>query len=148
MTPRAGFTAYLIDPEQRTIEPVNLTQQPTALDEIYRHLGCRTISAVTLNARDNVYVDDEGLINGPVYQFFGLKGVGQPIAGRGLVVGIDGDGNDIAPQTSLDALKARVVFIERLFADLWKVTEANRPDKPAQRLMPLKRLCAQLGAEG
>lgn len=101
-TPRAGFTAYLIDPEQRTVAPVTLTQQPTALQEIYRHLDCQIISSAHLDDGDTIYVDDEGLLGGPVMQFFGIKGVGQPLAGRGLVVGIDADGNDVAPSIAFD----------------------------------------------
>ena len=142
--PHSGgsIAAFLIDPDKRTIEPVTLTRKPNALAEIYELLGCKTITVVHLDDHNAVYVDDESLLSGPVYQFFGVKGIGQPLAGRGLVVGIDEDGNDASPKQNLDQLRARLVFIERLYRDLWSVAPASNPRMG--ELMPLDDLTAQM----
>lgn len=142
--PNSGVTipAFLIDPSERTIEPVTLTRKPTALAEIYELLGCQTITIVHLDNHDAIYVDDESLLGGTVYQFFGVKGVGQPLAGRGLVIGVDQDGHDTAPKQTLDQLRARLVFIERLYRDLWSVAPASNPRMG--ELMPLDDLTAQM----
>lgn len=123
--PRATIPAYLINPETKTIEAVSIDASKEHLPQIYVHLGCTLITTAPVAGGDTVYVDDEGLIKGPVYQFFGLQGYPQPLAGRGLVMGSDGEGNDAAPALSLDEVKARLYFIERLTRDLWSIRQAG-----------------------
>ena len=122
-----GIAAYLIDPSTQTIEPVTLTRKPTPLAELYQLLGCKLVTAVPIDEHDSIYVDDEGLINGPVRQFFGIRGNGQPLAGRGLVLGIDDDGNDASARITLSELRRRIVFIERLLPDFYHVEGAEAP---------------------
>ena len=95
------------------------------LQDIYKLLDCQIITAVPFGP-DSVYCDDEGLTKEPVYQFFGIKGVAQPLAGRGLVIGLDADGNDATPSMTLEDVQAQTFFVERLFRDLWGVREAER----------------------
>lgn len=124
--PQGAITAYLIDPARRTIAAVDLPGGPQHLQDIYTKLQCNLITSVPLGPQDTVYCDDEGLLHGPVYQFFGVRGVAQPIAGCGLVVGLDDDGNDTTPALSLEEVRERVYFIERLTRDLWSLRAATR----------------------
>lgn len=142
---QGAFTAYLINPETRTIEPVAMTGGADNLQDIYRLLACDIITAAHLDAHDAIYCDDEGLTHGPVYQFFGVKGYPQPLAGRGLIVGIDAEGHDCAPRISLADIKARTYFIERLFKDLWGLRHAERLN--ACEIAPLAHIEATLSGE-
>lgn len=138
------IAAYLIDPNQRSIEPVTvtLTQRPDPLSEIYALLGCRLIASVPLAGSDVIYVDDEGLINRAVCEYFGVQGIGQPLAGRGLVVGTDNEGEDADVETSLDDIKQRVTFIEHLTDDMWVAALASQPT--VTQMLRLDQLTANL----
>lgn len=125
-TRQGAFTAYLIIPETRSIEAVEMRGGSDHLQDIYRLLDCQLITTAALDEHDTIYCDDEGLLHGPVYQFFGVSGNPQPLAGRGLVVGLDADGNDCAPRLSLAEVKERTYFIERLFKDLWGLRRATQ----------------------
>ena len=139
---QGAFTAYLINPETRSIEAVEMTGGADHLQDIYKLLDCDLITTAHLDAHDAIYCDDEGLMHGPVYQFFGIKGYPQPIAGRGLVVGVDAEGNDCAPRLSLADIKARTYFIERLFKDLWGLRHAEHLN--ACEIAPLAHIEATL----
>ena len=66
---------------------------------------CITASCAPLQgAGDLICVDGNGLLKGPVYQFFGVKGYPQPLAGRGLVLGTDDEGDRVSPETTLEWL--------------------------------------------
>lgn len=68
------------------------------------------IDAVYLNeASDCVYVDDNGLFAN-AGRFFLWKGYPQPLAGRGLIVGTDDEGNTVAPRMTLDEARAHILL--------------------------------------
>jgi len=118
---------------------------PDHLQQIYKLLGCQLITPAALSDHDSIYCDDEGLIKGPVYQFFGVRGYPQPLAGRGLVVGIDDDGNDEAPRLTLEEVKARTYFIERLTKDAWSMRGATTPN--CMEIGHLQHVVTALGGE-
>lgn len=61
------------------------------------HDPVRWFTAVQLNrAGDTVYVDDEGLFN--VSHFMFIKSYPQPLAGCGLILGTDKEGNSTSPK--------------------------------------------------
>jgi len=122
---QGAITAYLIDPARRTIEAVELPGGPDHLQDIYRHINCRLITTLPLGF-DTIYCDDEGLLNGPVCQFFGVSGGSQLIAGRGLVVGFDPNGFDAAPCATIDMVRAQTFFVERISRDLWALLHPKR----------------------
>jgi hypothetical protein len=101
--------AYLIDPKTETVEQVDYDGNYRS---IYKLLGIgnNPFTVVRLGPdRDVVFVDDEGLLNDPRYFFF-VSGYHHPLAGRGLVLGTDADGDSISPAMTLDELRARVTF--------------------------------------
>lgn len=113
--------AYLIDPAHQTVTAVDFTGN---LDSIYRLIDARPVTAIPLHKIDDegeadcVYIDDEGLLrqfegeDGTLHghrDFFELAN-GHFIAGRGLVVGVDSEGEDIEPTSTLDEVRAIVRF--------------------------------------
>ncbi len=99
--------AFLIDPKERTVTEVDHDGDYKTVCAL---LGCPRIDAAGINDKgDVIYVDDEGLfVEDPA--FFMYKGFPTPMAGKGLVVGTDEEGADIAPSVDMDHLMTTVFF--------------------------------------
>jgi hypothetical protein len=115
--------AYLINPNDRKITEVDYTGDYT---NIYTHIGADTFDVARFGESDCVYVDDEGLIKGPVYQFFAIHGHPQPLAGKGLVLGTDAEGESVTPSCTLAWLKANVYWIESLGPKMFGITKGRK----------------------
>lgn len=126
-TLQSPVTGYLINPEHQTIEAVSLKGGGHHLDDIQRLLDCRIITLAPLDGTDGIYCDDEGLLRNDVQHFFGVRGRAEPIAGRGLVLGVDGDGFDTSPSFTLEALRERVCFVQPYAGGFWSRQWANAP---------------------
>jgi hypothetical protein len=103
--------AILINSDTGKIADVQIEQG--SLQDLYRVIGCKTIEAVrtrVLQGRDVLYVDEEGLLHEPTL-FFKIDGYAQPLAGNGLVVGINAAGDDVSAKTPLDVIKKSVQFM-------------------------------------
>jgi hypothetical protein len=114
--------AYLIDPQSRTIKTV---EHPGGIDSIYKLIEAGTFDLARFNDKgDGIFVDDEGLLHGPVYQFFGIRGYAQPLAGKGLVLGCDEEGNSVSPSVPFTWMRSNTFWIEKLMPNLLGVTQA------------------------
>lgn len=98
--------ALLIDPTTQTISEVDYSGD---FHHIYELLDCSTFDVVSIDPAHDIYVDDEGLLKQPS-MFFEYKGYQTPLAGKGLVLCHDDEGNSTAATMSLDELKSQVVF--------------------------------------
>lgn len=95
--------AYLIDPFAKTVSEVEYDGN---YKNIYKLISSptnpvSTFTCVNVNeAEDTVFVDDEGLLgNMSTQEFFTLNGY--PLAGKGLVLGTNEDGDSVSPSISL-----------------------------------------------
>jgi hypothetical protein len=112
--------AYLINPLDRTITTVDYDGN---YKSIHKLCDFDTFDVVGLtDDGDTLFVDDEGLIKGPVYQFFGIRGYPALLAGKALILGTDEDGNSIEPKHDITFYKARLCWIERLMGTVFGVT--------------------------
>jgi len=83
---------------------------------------CFTTARIdTLKGEDALFVDDNGLLNGPV-RFFRLAGGYQPFAGKGLIIGADEEGESQSHETPIDLIRLSVMFLERSADGLIQVT--------------------------
>lgn len=105
--------AYLIDAVAKTVTEV---EHNGDYREIYTFLGCDLFTVVRLDSTesetdrgDGLFVDDEGLMK-PQAHFFKIAGFDQPLAGNGLVLGTDDEGESTAPAMTLAELQAIVTF--------------------------------------
>lgn len=101
----------VVNKEVREVEVVN--NDGSNLDSIYGHIGCELIDVVGIDQKNDVYVDDEGLLNlTPNSMFFELKGFPNPLAGNGLVMGIDREtGESVDTTLTVDDVKKRIRFL-------------------------------------
>lgn len=106
--------AYLINPWQNTIMIVDF-EYGGSYTQIRNLIGTEeapdpTFSAVDIDDKHSIYIDDEGLFRED-QAFFQLKGYPQPLQGKGLVLGIDYDtGESVPPTLSLEDVNALIHF--------------------------------------
>lgn len=112
--------AMLIDPNARKMTEVKYSGD---YRDIYKLIGADTFDVARINDEgDGIYIDDNGLEN-PVYNFIGIKGYPQPLAGKGLLLGCDVEtGKSKEASVSKEWLKANVFWVELLFKNVWGVT--------------------------
>lgn len=102
----------LIDPVSQTITEA---EHDGSLDDIYRLLSwedhkCGGIDAITLADTECLYVDDEGLLARPPLPLWEFTGYPQPLAGRGLLCGLDREGSSVSTGLSVAAIAPLVVW--------------------------------------
>ena len=97
--------AYLIDPFARSVKQV---EYRGAIEEIYSFIqaDCFDCCRFSTAHNDGVFVDDEGLFK-PDQEFFMIGNYPSPLAGRGLVIGCDSEGESISAKSSVDDLNIR-----------------------------------------
>ena len=101
----------LIDPFTRTVSEIETSGK---LAEIYELLGVELITAVTVGENQSLFLDDEGLMVPKANQeYWNWKGSNQPYAGRGLIIGLDNDGNSIDATMSSLEVAALVTFLDK-----------------------------------
>jgi hypothetical protein len=76
-----------------------------------------------LQSGEAIFVDDNGLLNNPV-RFFKYAGYEQPLAGKGLILGSDAEGDTIGASSKLATIKAAVISTERLDE---RLVQTNQP---------------------
>ena len=106
---------YLIDPLAQKITRIEMPADSRGnLDTMYKAIGCYMVEVAYFNgANDGVFVDEEGMLKLPT-EFFFIKGCHQPLAGRGVVLGCDEEGNTIAPTVTMDWLREHTAFVHRI----------------------------------
>jgi len=106
----APTRGYLIDPYKAEVQPITVPMDD--YKEIQRQLGCDTFTTGGyLENGDVLFVDDEGMLKGPTH-FFRIKGLNdQPLAGRGVVLGSDGEGGSADVKTSESEMMSRVRWV-------------------------------------
>ena len=101
---------YLIDPFAETVTQVAYDGDFTC---IYKHIKASLFTTVYLENRDAIFVDDEGLFKDD-QRFFMFKGYREPLAGRGLVLGFNAEGDTTSPKITMEKLTELISF-----GDVW-----------------------------
>lgn len=105
--------AILINPLEQSITEVEYTGD---FRNIYEHLKCGTFDVVNLTRGEDVFVDDNGLLvfPNPHGYFVWIAEDGSiygPLAGRGLILGTNEDGESVGTKMALDDVKRKVMFL-------------------------------------
>jgi hypothetical protein len=101
----------LIDVVKREVRHVEIDD---TLQSIYDTIGCDTFDCVQIHDENDVYVDDNGLLNlTPHSKFFHYKTYPQPLCGNGLILGINHDnGESIDTTLTIEEVKRDVRFMD------------------------------------
>ena len=99
----------LIDVKNETIEEIFIGE---GIEPIYEAIEVDCFDVVGFDEKNDVYVDDNGLLNlSPSSKFFSIEGYHQPLAGNGLIMGIDHEsGESIDTTLSVEYVKSIVKF--------------------------------------
>ena len=117
--------AILIDVKTQEIKEV---EYDNTLQNIYDLIDCRAFDLVRLNEVDgifnSIFVDDEGLLKANLYFEYSGGGRVFQLAGNGLVLGIDDEGNSISPTLTVEDVEGKVNFLPEGFKvePYWEVT--------------------------
>lgn len=98
--------AILIDPFEQTVKEV---QYSGDFNQIYDLIDAQTFDVARIGRGDGIFVDDEGLLNAPTH-FFEHSEYPSPLAGKGLIVGCDHQGESVSCKTTVEEVKAKVTF--------------------------------------
>lgn len=100
----------LIYPKANTITEVTYTDD---YKNIYTHIGADCFDIVRLNAKDTLFVDGNGLVNGEDNGRFYVEGKYPVIlAGKGLLLSTDEEGESIGTKMPMEELTAMIKFGE------------------------------------
>ena len=113
--------AVLIDPYKQSVKEVRVKQGNT--DDIYGMIGCSLFTLASFyprqvrrggkilsNVQHDIYVDDEGLFK-PDQRYWFNRATGQVLAGKGLVLALDDEGNSSHCLWSAKGVKDRIAWI-------------------------------------
>jgi hypothetical protein len=103
----------LIDPVAERIEYAaydgHYTHIYKLLSDPENNLEVGTFAVVQVDEKESLYVDDNGLLKNPRY-FFIWSSYPQPLAGRGLILGVNRGGSDVSTKMTLDSVRRMVRF--------------------------------------
>ena len=105
--------AYLINPIDEIVTEVEYNGD---YKQIQMHIGADLFTVVYIGNSDDMYVDDEGLLK-ETNHMFKYKGVDAPLCGKGLVLGVDEEGDSTAPTITLQELQKNVTFMGKHVID-------------------------------
>ena len=91
--------AYLIDPEQQSIQDTEITSR----DEIVTAIGYDTLETDSLGGSDTLYFDEECFLRGASGRFQIDKLI--PVSGKGVIIGTAADGALQDVNLSIDELQ-------------------------------------------
>ena len=94
----------LINPFDETIKEVNILGNA---EDVYLLTECSTFDVVALSDKDDLYVDDEGLLKDNRY----FTIYGKPLAGKSLIMGHDDEGNTVSTNLSLQEIEDVVEWL-------------------------------------
>lgn len=103
--------AILIDPFNETVTEVEHNGDYKNIYKLLSHPEhpVSLFTVVNIEHNDAIFLDDEGLLKDPKH-FFVWEGYEQPLAGKGLVLGTNDEGDSISPVSTLNDIRKRVSF--------------------------------------
>ncbi len=109
------INAIKIDVVQQIVYAVELDN---GLKGMYTAIGCACVDRVVLDNRNDLWIDDEGLLRNPQPPKFQLAGFRQPLAGNGLICGYTDEGETISTRLTADQIRPLVTFLGDVELDI------------------------------
>lgn len=115
----------VIYPKKKSVEVVKHHRDKEDIKWIDRLIGCQIFTFVPLYENgDGVYIDDEGLYKEGQY-FWIHKNFPTPLAGIGILVGTDENGDTIPPSISIKEFRTHIRFIGDIHTLRYETQGAN-----------------------
>ena len=108
--------AILIDVKKEEVREV---EHDDTLKNIYELVGCATFDVARIDNTNGIYVDDEGLfVEDQLFFTYHGDTYSQTLAGNGLILGVDSEGNSVSPTITVKEVEEAIDFEPRGF-DTW-----------------------------
>ena len=108
--------AILIDVKNKEVKEV---EHDDTLKQIYNFVDCATFDVLRLDGVNGIYVDDEGLfVEDQLFFTYHGDNYSHTLAGNGLILGVDSEGNSISPTITIKEVKEAIDFQPKGF-DIW-----------------------------
>jgi len=104
--------AILIDVKTQEIKEV---EHDGEIQNIYNLIDCRAFDLVRIDDVNSIFVDDEGILKDNLYFEYSASGRVFQLAGSGLILGVDDEGNSISPTLTVEDVKGKVNFLPEGF---------------------------------
>lgn len=101
--------AILIDPTTQTI--VEVDYDNSSYKNIYKLIDAEPFTTLDIKPNESIYLDDEGLLRDPPKPLFAWADYRQPLAGKGLILGFDDEGETVATKVTLAYVKSMVRWL-------------------------------------
>jgi hypothetical protein len=105
-----------IEPREKSIKKVEFNKESLGLKDMYSSLECDMVERVSLNSEVDLWIDEEGGINGASDKI-GFFNIGEyQFVGKGLICGIDVEEGESVPFIEDEAdfivneLKPKITF--------------------------------------
>lgn len=98
--------AILINPFEESVTQVEYSGD---YRQIYELIDADTFYLARISRMDGIFVDDEGLMKSSTHFFLHAE-YPNPLAGKGLIVGCDHEGESVDCKTTVEEVKAKVRF--------------------------------------
>ena len=104
--------AILIDVKTQEIKEV---EHDDTLQNIYDLINCRAFDLVRIDDVNSIFVDDEGILKDNLYFEYSVSDRVFQLAGNGLVLGVDDEGNSISTTLTVEDVEGKVNFLPEGF---------------------------------
>ncbi len=105
--------SILIDVIKQEVKEV---EHDDTLASIYTHVNCGTFDVVRIDDVNSIYIDDEGLfVQDQLYFKYTGTTDSVSLAGNGLILGVDEEGETTSPSLTLEDVKKAVTFLPEGF---------------------------------
>ena len=104
--------AILIDVKTQEIKEV---EHDDTLQNIYDLIDCRAFDLVRIDDVNSIFVDDEGILKDNLYFEYSVSDRVFQLAGNGLVLGVDDEGNSISTTLTVEDVEGKVNFLPEGF---------------------------------
>ena len=109
------INAIKIDVVQQTVYAVEIDN---GLNGLYTAIGCTCVDRIVLDNRNDLWIDDEGLLQNPQPPKFQLAGLLRPLAGNALICGYTAGGKTISTRLTADQIRPLVTFLGDIELDI------------------------------
>jgi hypothetical protein len=100
--------AILINPTEKTVTDFELAK---GLKAMYTAIDCQCVTRVVLNNKDDLWLDDEGLLQAPQPPKFKFVGSDTVFTGNGLICGYNGEGETISTNLRAEQIRPFIQFV-------------------------------------
>lgn len=113
--------AVFINAVEKTVTEVDVPKEKT-LQSWYKIIGCDMVEVASYinKENDSILVDEEGLLK-PQEHFFAYGVRENILAGNGLIVGVDNEGESVSCHVTAEQVKDKVFFLS--YAEVLAITQ-------------------------